>query len=1287
MDFKALILLLCLVLTFARATHRDNKSLNETLSSWTPSDTDPDDEDDEEVQKRAKAQGWSSWTEWSTCSRSCDGGVAYQLRRCHAPHGCKGDAVRYKICNMQPCPEQQDFRAHQCAAYDDVPYDGALLKWTPHYDYSEPCALTCRGRPQHLLEDMPDSAAASESFPPVVGDDEPSVIVQLSNRVQDGTRCRPGSLDMCIQGKCQRVGCDLKIGSTKKIDVCGVCGGDGTSCSQPLYQWEIAPMSHCSVTCGGGYKMAMPTCRNRVTGVDVEESLCNASSRPEPTVVQCNTHLCPPKWVTDEWRPCSKSCGGGIRERVVVCAEESNGAKNKVPDEACRGVRPKSQEACNAQECPKWISGEWSGCSVSCGSGIQVRSVECLDSSGHYSNQCDSKTKPSAGQQCTTGISCNGDSSSAIVASSSAGSTGGTVEDSNGSQTNHASGMSSSTDDEKHIHVERDPTLMTYNDQPYYAQPLRQDRLPKAEKIVSQRVPSEATFIQDTEWSPCSVTCGEGIRRKPFRCKIFLEFSKRVAILNDSLCHAYKPLDEVERCVMEPCSYSHNFEESYLKDGNRQNLDGIKVQAAVPGKTYSWREEGYTSCSASCLGGVEELIINCIRDDTGKIVSPFLCSPETKPEARIRTCNDIPCPPRWNYSEFTPCSKSCGFGIQTREVTCIHEVTRGGENTMIVPNSMCTTKPQPDRQYCNIIDCPVRWEVSDWSKCSKPCGGGIKERRVECKQIMAQEHKVERPASMCPSSKPPDKKPCNSKACAPEDQRPPIAGTNSTFIQHDPKKNKITLKIGGAATVFFGTQIKIKCPVKRFNRTKIKWSKDQTPLVKSKKIKISKKGALRILDVTFREAGVYTCHAGLSHADLRLAVKPKPGGVDSHSEDNESHRDGADLNALRDHSYVVSQNGDDEKSGRRNRERTRGKNRQRQPSDTVQNAESSVMEDEELLRSHSQMTASDSTVASDAAAASSSGTRTMPMPHFQHLLASLQLLWPFQTFTNSKGHQLLMEHEYTHFDSEQAEKDEPAKQFNVYELLKARDRYGMGANEKDDLVADGETAALPESIEFEWMTTPWSECSQTCGANGSGYRLRSAHCMVKLVNATHTVDNGLCEDAGLVIPETVEKCGNIECPRWVTTEWSICLQSKCFTWHTALQKRDVFCKFANVSNSDKCDPLEKPVTKQECYNEMCKGVWRVEPWSECNSACAGQGIKYRILQCVWYGTKKPAGNACRDQPRPAVMKVCKGPPCISNLSECKDLSRYCKNVKTMGLCRLHRYQQQCCKTCRFNIYQ
>ena len=40
------------------------------------------------------------------------------------------------------------------------------------------------------------------------------------------------------------------------------------------------------------------------------------------------------------------------------------------------------------------------------------------------------------------------------------------------------------------------------------------------------------------------------------------------------------------------------------------------------------------------------------------------------------------------------------------------------------------------------------------------------------------------------------------------------------------------------------------------------------------------------------------------------------------------------------------------------------------------------------------------------------------------------------------------------------------------------------------------------------------------------------------------------------------------------------------------------------------------------------------------------GTRYRLLQCVWYGTRKTAGNACNNHPRPAVMKPCRGPPCV-----------------------------------------
>uniref|UniRef100_A0A1A9V4U8 Ig-like domain-containing protein n=1 Tax=Glossina austeni TaxID=7395 RepID=A0A1A9V4U8_GLOAU len=546
--------------------------------------------------------------------------------------------------------------------------------------------------------------------------------------------------------------------------------------------------------------MSRVMCRNRVTGTDVEDALCNAANRPEPTVELCNTHTCPPRWIADEWSPCSRLCGPGVRERMVVCAEESNGIKTRVADIMCPLPKPPTQEQCIMEECPKWEVEEWTSCSVSCGQGIQMRGAECKSPDGSLSAKCDPLTKPSSVQQCSNGISCDGTSMKG----------GGTI-------------------------------------------------------IVGSSGP------RDVEWSPCSVTCGEGIRRRTYRCKIFLEYSRTLAMVNDTLCEGARPHDEVERCVEEPCMLpSHGYEDQYPRDS-------IKVGVSEPGKTYVWREQGYTSCSASCLGGVEELIINCVREDNGRVVSPFLCSPETKPEARVRTCNDRPCPPRWNYSDYTPCSKSCGIGIKTREVQCIHEVTRGGENTMVVPNSMCPQPPPADRQYCNVLDCPVRWEVGEWSKCSHTCGYGIKERKVECKQIMAQEHKIERPETMCPSAKPSDKKPCNVKPCPPEDPKPVIQISNTTHIQHDPKKTKITLKVGGAGVVFFGTQVKIKCPVKRYNRTKIKWSKDHKPLIKSRKFKVSKKGALRILDITFRDAGVYSCHAGLSSAEILIEVKAKPG--------------------------------------------------------------------------------------------------------------------------------------------------------------------------------------------------------------------------------------------------------------------------------------------------------------------------------------------------------------------------------------------------------------------------
>ncbi|XP_046398762.1 ADAMTS-like protein 1 isoform X4 [Ischnura elegans] len=1407
--------------------------------------------------------GWSPWSEWSTCSRSCDGGASFQLRRCNAPTGCRGgDGVRYKICNMQPCPESRDFREQQCEASNDTPRDGQYYKWLPHHDEQEPCALICRAeqrvvrRPSSPLppdhtprgplanddsedsdddegeddeddeeDDSPSAAMADEpsrvspATPSAKGDDEeeelepvdPPLIVRIASKVLDGTRCRPGSLDMCISGQCQRVGCDLRIGSTRRVDECGVCGGDGSSCARPLYHWEETPMSLCSVTCGGGYKMSRPVCRNRVSGKESDEQLCNAAQRPAPKIVECNTQRCPAKWSVDDWGPCSVSCGGGSRFRQIHCAEEGNGTRVNVPEHLCQGHKPRFQEPCNFQDCPRWYAGDWTGCSVSCGEGLQTRGVLCKDARGQQSNLCEDSAKPVATQSCRTGIPCPTHRHRYGFGSL------------NVARPEHYEWLS-----------EREAVFTGHDEEnegegPYYPGPVDLSSLPLvqqpygsphsqpppqppavAERLVGEQVvPSESTFIAE-QWGPCSVTCGEGTRKREVLCKIFLEFSRTIAVLPDQQCQGPKPAEsercilpacpilslssfiaeqwgpcsvtcgegtrkrevlckiflelsrtiavlpdqqcqgpkpaESERCILPACPipslsridnsrdvYGKTYADNVAPGGTIQgNAPVIKVATGGRGgqETYSWREQGFTHCSASCLGGVQDSIINCVRDYDQKVVSPYLCSLGTRPEGITRTCNDHPCPPRWNYSDFQQCSKSCGLGIQTRDVNCIHEVTRGGGNTVVVPNSMCPQPPPPDRQYCNVLDCPVRWHLTEWTKCSKSCGVGYKTRKAECKQVMAQSHVVIRPDNMCTSGKPPEKKPCNTKPCQ-EMERPHIAVTNQTYVQQSPKK-KVTLKIGGSAIVFWGTQIKIKCPVKRFNRTKILWAKDHKFLNSSKKYRISKKGALRIQDVVYRDSGVYTCVAGRSSADLSLSVKPSPGHfptseeiernadrmipqqtntverisyatIDDSNGESYARAHGAEMlrpgdasngnrqqhypmqpaapksiNTLEDHSHELRAGEATpvplmNKAG--NEQKNRGKSSSGSRPATMK---PSLLDGEQgnLVPSPFSPTIGaspvtlapprlsfDGTVGDLNSNPTTSSGSSRPMPHLQRLLANLQNFWPLQAFGNSRGHRMVAS----------AQEDGPA----------AMDQDGYDAHESthDDaspIVVLGKGSS--ENLKFDWMITGWSQCSEKCG--GTGFQMRAAHCMVRLHNTTQSVDGNLCEDAGLSTPTTIQKCGMEECPRWRTDHWTSCEESRCFTWNTAMQRREVTCQLPNGSSVDAhlCSERNKPPQRQECYNEKCKGTWKVGEWSECAAPCETQGIKYRILQCVWFGTKKPAGNACRDQPRPSVMKVCKGRPCAQR--ECKDHSKYCQNVKTMNLCRVYRYQYQCCHSCR-----
>lgn len=69
-------------------------------------------------------------------------------------------------------------------------------------------------------------------------------------------------------------------------------------------------------------------------------------------------------WITDDWSPCSRPCGPGYRERIVVCVEEHNVIKTTVLDVICRASKPALQEPCIIEKCPTWEVEGWTGMSM-----------------------------------------------------------------------------------------------------------------------------------------------------------------------------------------------------------------------------------------------------------------------------------------------------------------------------------------------------------------------------------------------------------------------------------------------------------------------------------------------------------------------------------------------------------------------------------------------------------------------------------------------------------------------------------------------------------------------------------------------------------------------------------------------------------------------------------------------------------------------------------------------------------------------------------------------------------
>ncbi|XP_036605930.1 A disintegrin and metalloproteinase with thrombospondin motifs 18 [Trichosurus vulpecula] len=589
---------------------------------------------------------WSEWSAWSECTRTCGGGITQQERHCTNPkpqHGgkfCSGSSRLYQLCNVHPCPaNSMDFRAQQCAEYNSKPFRGWYYQWKPYTKVEEKdrCKLYCK----------------AENF---------EFFFAMSSKVKDGTPCSPNKNDVCIDGMCEPVGCDLKLGSQATLDACGICKGDNSTCkfykgvyldqhkANEYYPVVTIPVGARSIEiqelqistsylaiCNlnkkyyltGDWTIDWPgefqfagTVFDYQRPLNHPERLYAAGPTNETLVfeilmqgknpgVSWQYTLAKGKTMMQTvpgghiytWKTvqsdCSVSCGGGHIIVKTICLQDH---LKQVNSSFCSTkTKPVTEpQMCNAFSCPAyWAPGEWSSCSKSCGGGQQSRLIQCVQKRSFQKEEI-------------------------VVHSRCPVSTPSQIQVCN----NHA-------------------------------------------------CPPEWS---PGPWSQCSKTCGRGVKKR----EIYCQSPARGDVLPDNMCDSSPKPEAHEGCVLGRCPRNDRLQ---------------------------WVVSSWSECSASCGPGIKKRVTQCSEKGLpGKLMAfpERRCRHLKKPEVDLEeTCHQGACPmalrptlvARWYSSPWQQCTVTCGGGLQTRTVQCLLQGR---------PTASCLAHQKPSAvRACNTNFCPL----------------------------------------------------------------------------------------------------------------------------------------------------------------------------------------------------------------------------------------------------------------------------------------------------------------------------------------------------------------------------------------------------------------------------------------------------------------------------------------------------------------------------------------------------------------------------------------------------
>uniref|UniRef100_A0A672G7G4 ADAM metallopeptidase with thrombospondin type 1 motif, 17 n=1 Tax=Salarias fasciatus TaxID=181472 RepID=A0A672G7G4_SALFA len=514
---------------------------------------------------------WSPWSQWSMCSRTCGTGVQFRQRKCDNPppgpggRHCPKASVEHKACEGPPCPKGvPSFRDLQCLSYDRYAAKKKGNVLTAIINDEKPCVLFC--------------SPAGRDVP-----------VLMADRVMDGTPCGPYEADLCVNGRCQKIGCDGIIGSSAKEDRCGVCNGDGRSC-----RIVRGDFNH---TKGMGY---------------IEAVVIPAGAR-----------------------------------RIKVVEDK--------PSHSFLALKDSSKRSINND----WkieLPGEFEL------AGTTVRYVR----RGLWEK------------------------------------------------------MSAKGPTKTPLHL----MVLLFHDQSYgihyeYTVSLNTSQERSGEE---PREPEYLYIWTHSSWQDCTVQCGGGERRTVVSCMRIA--NKTMEVVNDSYCQPEnRPQPQVRTCNSHPCQ-------------------------------YRWVTGEWGSCSATCGKGLQRREVVCVYHlQNGSLINTrdLYCQGGKPPV--LQGCEGRLCLTVWEASEWSKCSSSCGQGVRRRTVTCTN------------PQGLCDPLSQPTKEEsCEDHSRCYEWKTGDWSKCSSSCGKGLQSRVVQCMHKVTGRHGNDCPVMLRPPTyRPCHQGTCNEK--------------------------------------------------------------------------------------------------------------------------------------------------------------------------------------------------------------------------------------------------------------------------------------------------------------------------------------------------------------------------------------------------------------------------------------------------------------------------------------------------------------------------------------------